>query len=110
MTDWEIEPTVEGDIVYVEIGEDGQPDVVHVKPTHIAEDTANLIQTLTDEGEEPDPMRPFILVGKMGTLALHGYYTPEELMGKHCVIYADSRFDRLAIEPKYHLVTWCGYY
>jgi hypothetical protein len=109
MTDWEIEPTVEGNVVYVEIGEDGQPDVLHIKPTHIAEDTANLNQTMTDEGEEADPMRPFILVGGLGTLARHDYYTPEVLMGKHCVIYADSRFVRLGIEPKYSLVTWCEY-
>ena len=40
--DWETPPTVEGLIVRAWIGEDGQPDVLHVQGVDVADDIGNL--------------------------------------------------------------------
>ena len=60
--DWETPPTVEGVIVRAWIGEDGQPDVVHVQGVDVADDIANLNRVIGDP-DNPDPNRPFVLVG-----------------------------------------------
>lgn len=40
--DWETPPTVDGVIVRAWIGEDGQPDVMHVQGVDVADDIGNL--------------------------------------------------------------------
>ena len=70
--DWETPPTVEGVIVRAWIGEDGQPDVLHVQGVDVAEDIGNLDRVIGDP-DNPDPDRPIVLVGRFGTIAQHGY-------------------------------------
>ena len=70
--DWETPPTVEGLIVRAWIGEDGQPDVLHVQGVDVADDIGNLNRVIGDP-DNPDPDSPFVLVGKAGTIAQHGY-------------------------------------
>ena len=65
--DWETPPTVEGLIVRAWIGEDGQPDVLHVQGVDVADDIGNLDRVIGDP-DNPDPDRPFVLVGKAGTI------------------------------------------
>ena len=65
--DWEAPPTVEGLIVRAWIGEDGQPDVLHVQGVDVADDIGNLDRVIGDP-DNPDPDRPFVLVGKAGTI------------------------------------------
>ena len=60
--DWETPPTVEGLIVRAWIGEDGQPDVLHVQGVDVADDIGNLDRVIGDP-DNPDPNRPFVLVG-----------------------------------------------
>ena len=57
----------------------------------------NLLRVI---GEPDNPDRPFVLVGKVGTIAQHGYSYPARLIGKRCLIYSGGRSDSLAIEPK----------
>ncbi len=54
--DWETPPTVEGVIVRAWIGEDGQPDVVHVQGVDVADDIGNLNRVIGDP-DNPDPNR-----------------------------------------------------
>lgn len=65
--DWETPPTVEELIVRAWIGEDGQPDVLHVQGVDVADDIGNLDRVIGDP-DNPDPDRPFVLVGKAGTI------------------------------------------
>lgn len=85
LNDWETPPTVEGMIVRAWIGD---PD-------------------------NPDPNRPFLLMGRAGTLARHGYQDAGRLIGKRCLIYSGGRFDTVAIEPEqgeeWPLVIWMEY-
>jgi len=110
--DWETPPTVEGVIVRAEIGEDGQPDVLHVKGVDVAENIGNLCRALADP-DDPDPNRPFVLVGRCGTIAQHGYTDADKLIGKRCLIYSGGRFDSVSIEPEtgehWGIVVWCEY-
>lgn len=105
--DWETPPTVEGLIVRAWISEDGQPDVLHVQGVDVADDIGNLNRVIGD------PDRPFVLVGKAGTIAQHGYTDPSRLIGKRCLIYSGGRFDSVAIEPEtgehWGSVIWCEY-
>lgn len=111
--DWETQPTVEGVIVRAWIGgEDGQPDVVHVQGVDVADDIGNLCRVIGDP-DNPDPNRPFVLVGRCGTIAQHGYKVADKLIGKRCLIYSGGRFDSVAIEPEtgehWGWVIWCEY-
>jgi len=110
--DWETPPTVEGIIVRAWIGEDGQPDVLHVQGIDVADDIGNLHRVI-DDSNNPDPNRPFVLVGKSGTIAQHGYKDADKLIGKRCLIYSGGRFDIVAIEPEtgehWACVIWCEY-
>ena len=111
-SDWETPPTVEGVIVRAWIGEDGQPDVVHVQGVDVADDIGNLDRVIGDP-DNPDPNRPFVLVGRTGTIAQHGYKDADKLIGKRCLIYSGGRFDSVAIEPEsgehWGIVIWCEY-
>jgi hypothetical protein len=112
--DWDPPPTVEGVIVGAWIGENGQPDVLHVQGVDVAEDVGNLLRLPddTDDTDNPDSNRPFVLVGR-GTIAQHGYKDASKLIGKRCLIYSGGRFDVVAIEPEqgdqWGLVVWCEY-
>lgn len=111
-SEWETPPTVEGIIVSAWSCEDG--DVLLVQGLDVADDVGNLIRVI-DEPENPDPNRPFLLVGRTGTIALHGYSDPSKLIGKRCLIYSDDRFDIVAIEPDkeqevWDLVVWREYF
>ena len=46
--DWETPPTVEELIVRAWIGEDGQPDVLHVQGVDVADDIGNLDRVIGD--------------------------------------------------------------
>lgn len=52
--DWETPPTVEELIVRAWIGEDGQPDVLHVQGVDVADDIGNLDRVIGDP-DNPDP-------------------------------------------------------
>lgn len=110
--DWESLPTVEGVIVQAWIGQDGMPDVMHVQGIDVAEDIGNLDRIIGDE-DNPDPNRPFSLIGKAGTIAQHGYTDADRLIGKRCLLYSGGCIDSAAIEPEqgdhWGLVVWCGY-
>lgn len=110
--DWETSPTVEGLIVRAWIGEGEQPDVLHVQGVDVADDIGNLLRVIGDP-DNPDPDRPFVLVGKAGTIAQYGYTDPAKLIGKRCLIYSGGRFDSVAIEPEtgehWGSVIWCEY-
>lgn len=110
--DWETPPTVEGLIVRAWIGEDGQPDVLHVQGVDVADDIGNLDRVIGDP-DNPDPNRPFVLAGRSGTIAQHGYTDAAKLIGKRCLIYSGGRFDSVAIEPEdgehWGSVIWCEY-
>jgi len=54
--DWETPPTVEGLIVRAWIGEDGQPDVLHVQGVDVADDIGNL-DPPNPHGNAPQPPR-----------------------------------------------------
>ena len=54
--DWETPPTVEELIVRAWIGEDGQPDVLHVQGVDVADDIGNLDRVIGDP-DNPDPDR-----------------------------------------------------
>lgn len=112
LNDWETTPTVEGVIVRAWIGEDGQPDVMHVQGVEVAADIGNLDRVIGDP-DNPDPNRPFLLMGRAGTLARHGYRDADKLIGKRCLIYSGGRFDTVAIEPEqgeeWPLVIWTEY-
>ena len=97
--DYKTPPTVVGRIVAAWIGRDGEPDVMHVQGIDEAKDIGPLLRVMDDE-ENPDPHRPFCLIGKCGTIAIHGYTEETRLIGKHCLIYADGRFETVAIEPE----------
>lgn len=109
---WETLPTVEGVIVRAWVGESGMPDVMHVQGIEVAEDIGNLDRVIGDP-DNPDPNRPFNLIGCAGTLARHGYQDADKLIGKRCLIYSGGRFDTVAIEPEcgeeWPLVIWTEY-
>lgn len=67
--DWETPPTVEGVIVRAWIGEDGQPDVVHVQGVDVADDIGNLnrvIGVVCGRGRNPTlRLWPTIFSGKI---------------------------------------------
>lgn len=110
--DWETPPTVEGVIVRAWIGQDGEPDVMHVQGVDVADDIGNLDRVIGDP-DNPDPNRPFMLVGPAGMFARHGYQDADKLIGKRCLIYSGGRFDTVSIEPEqgdhWGLVIWCEY-
>lgn len=110
--DYENPPTVVGRVVAAWIGQDGMPDVMHVQSIDEARDIGTLLRIIGDE-ENPDPHRPFNLIGLNGTLAKHGYTDETRLIGKHCLIYADGRFERVAVEPEegghWNLVIWAEF-
>jgi len=110
--DWETPPTVEGVIVRSWIGQDGEPDVMHVQGIDVAEDVGNLDRVIGNP-VNPDPNRPFSLIAKAGTIAQHGYTDTNRLIGKRCLIYSGGRFDSVAIEPEqgdhWGMVVWCEY-
>ena len=112
LNDWETPPTVEGVIVRAWIGEDGLPDIMHVQGVEVAEDIGNLDREIGDP-DNPDPNRPFLLMGRAGTLARHGYGSADRLIGKRCLIYSGGRFDTVAIESdrgdEWPLVVWTEY-
>lgn len=107
--DYENPPTVVGRIVAAWIGQDGEPDVMHVQGIDEASDTGTLLRVIGDDSN-PDPHRPFVLMGQCGTFAKHGYKDDARLIGKHCLLYEDGRFERVAIEPEegnhWGLVVW----
>jgi hypothetical protein len=112
--DWETPPTVDGIIVYAEIGkDDGEnkwPDILHVKGVDVAEETPDLIRVPADPGrqkkESAEGDRPFFMVGKHGTLEIHGYTEAKDLIGKQCLIYSDGKFNMLSIAPDFGIVIW----
>lgn len=110
--DWETPPTVDGVIVRAWIGEEGQADGLHVQGVDVAEDVGNLDRVIGNP-DNPDPNRPFMLFGRAGTLARHGYTDANRLIGKRCLIYSGRRFDTVSIEPEqgdhWALVIWCEY-
>ena len=111
-SDWETPPTVDGLIVRAWIGEEGQPDVLHVQGVDVADDIGNLDRVI-GKSDNPDPNRPFVLFGRSGTVAQHGYTDSSKLIGKRCLIYSGGRFDAVAIEPEHgdhwSTVIWCEY-
>lgn len=111
-SDWDPQPTVDGIVVRAWIGEHGAPDVIHVQGNDVADDISNLDQAIGDP-ENPDPNRPFVLTGKSGVIAEHGYKQAEELIGKRCLIFADGRTVSLSIESdsdeNWPLVVWIQY-
>jgi hypothetical protein len=110
--DWETPPTVEGVIVRAWIGQDGAPDVMHVKGVDVAEDVGNLDRVIGNP-DNPDPNRPFSMIGQAGTLAQHGYTDVDRLIGKRCLLHSGGRFDSVSIEPEqgdhWGWVVWCEY-
>ena len=107
--DYETPPTVVGKIVAAWIGRDGEPDVMHVEGVTGARDSGTLLQVIGDPAN-PDPHRPFCLIGFSGTIARHGYTDEARLIGKHCMIYSDGRLEQVAIEPeegdRWDLIIW----
>jgi len=111
--DWEAAPTVDGIIIRAWINEDGVPDVIHVQSADVADDTGNLDRVIGNP-DNPDPDRPFVLMGKSGVARNHGYTDPEKIIGKRCLIWSGGRFDYVAIEPEtegcgWVLVPWKEY-
>lgn len=107
--DYESPPTVVGRIVAAWIGQEGEPDVIHVQGIDEARDIGTLLRVIGDE-DNPDPRRPFCLIGQNGTIAKHGYTDEARLIGKHCLIYAGGRLEQVAVEPEegdhWGLVIW----
>ena len=85
---------------------------MHVQGVEVAEDIGNLDRVIGDP-DNPDPNRPFLLMGRAGTLARHGYGSADRLIGKRCLIYSGGRFDTVAIESdrgdEWPLVVWTEY-
>jgi hypothetical protein len=110
--DWETPPTVEGIVVRAWIGQDGMPDVIHVQGIDVADDVGNLDRVVGNP-VNPDPNRPFLMIGNVGTIAQHGYTDADRLIGKQCLLYSGGLFDIAAIEPEqgdhWGLVVWCEY-
>lgn len=104
-SDWENQPTVEGEIVGAYIGAEGMSDMIYVKGIDVAEDVGNLDQVFDDE-ENPDPNRPFWMIGRSGTLAQHGFEKEADLIGRKCLLYSGGRYDKVAIEPVGLGVQW----
>ena len=107
--DYENPPTVIGRVVAAWIGRDGEPDVMHVQGIEEAQDIGTLLRTIGDEAN-PDPHRPFALIGSNGTIARHGYTDEVRLIGKLCLLYSDGRFEQVAVEPEtegcWELIIW----
>lgn len=110
--DFANKPTVVGKIVAAWIGEGDDPDVLHVQGIDEASDIGTLLRVLGDP-ENPDPHRPICMMGTTGTIALSGYTDQAKLIGKHCLIYADGRFESAAIEPEegdnWKVVVWAEF-
>lgn len=108
--DWEDPPTIDGVIVYAEIGEKGMPDVLHVRGVDVAEDTGNLMRLPLDVDEEAENTNPFVLVGGFGTLKVrHGHKDAKSLIGRRCLVWSGPRYTTVAIEPDFAIVIWCEY-
>lgn len=108
-SDWQAPPTVEGVIVRAWIGEDGAPDILHVQGEDVADNIVNLDQVIGDP-DNPAPNRPFVMTGKSGVIARHGFKSADKLIGKRCLLYSDRRTNSVAIEPEagdhWGLVVW----
>lgn len=83
--------------------------MMHVQSIDEASDIGTLLRVIGDE-DNPDPRRPFCLIGDSGTIAKHGYTDVARLIGKYCLIYADGRFEYVAVEPEegdnWDVVNW----
>ncbi len=85
---------------------------MHVKGVDVAEDVGNLDRVIGNP-DNPDPNRPFSMIGQAGTLAQHGYTDADRLIGKRCLLHSGGRFDSVSIEPEqgdhWGWVVWCEY-